>query len=419
MGFWWKPKRFVALAIEKSRAFLSASLVAFFTLFLGVAGAIFPVDAANAAVLSGTVQSAGYGPGSGGSYYDNSCAADYVITGFNTNYATNISVICSQVSSDGTINAGTATRLDTARPDYGTYALRCSANKVVIKINVYGYNGYSPWLNEMQIVCANASDTTTGLETWGSTGANGWSYTCPAGTLATHVISRLGGDVDALGLSCQAIANPSPGVSSFTNTTSTPTNLNSLDFSLSFTVSVSGVDSTDFTMTGTSGTNGTWTKTVVSGSGAGPYVIRVANSSAIAGTVGLSVSLAGISNASTGATGSASISSSSVTIDLTAPTITLTAPTSPNKNATLTFTVTSSEVLTGLATTDFSTVITTGTGCVIGTLGSVAGSGPYTYSLTVTGCSDPAQVYISLAALSSTDAAGNAAPATAVTTSAR
>ena len=49
MGFWWKPKRFVALAIEKSRAFSSATLVVALTLSMALFGAITPKENATAA----------------------------------------------------------------------------------------------------------------------------------------------------------------------------------------------------------------------------------------------------------------------------------------------------------------------------------------------------------------------------------
>lgn len=100
----------------------------------------------------------------------------------------------------------------------------------------------------------------------------------------------------------------------------------------------------------------------------------------------------------------------SLTIDTTAPTITIVSPSSPNNATTLTYTVNSTETLIGLANTDFTV---TGTSCVIGTLTGT--SSPY--SLTVTGCASATNVFVTLGANTSTDAAGNNAPTAAINTS--
>ena len=114
-----------------------------------------------------------------------------------------------------------------------------------------------------------------------------------------------------------------PGVSAFTATNATTTNNGfirgtSISYSVTFTSAVTGFGTEDISISGTSGTSGSWTKTLVSGSGAGPYVFTLANSSAIDGTVTATIDASGVvdSNSNVGA----GTSANTTTIDNTAPT---------------------------------------------------------------------------------------------------
>ncbi len=180
-----------------------------------------------------------------------------------------------------------------------------------------------------------------------------------------------------------------------------PTNATTLSYTVAFSEPVSGLAASDFARTGTA------TGCVVGApTGPGPYTVAVTGCSV--GTVILALAANSVTDTA-GNTGPAAIvTAATVTIERTAPTATLTAPASPTNAATLSYTLTFSEPITGLAASDF-TRTGTATGCVVG---APTGSGPYTVALT--GCSD-GTVILALAANSVTDIAGNAGPAAVVT----
>ena len=93
----------------------------------------------------------------------------------------------------------------------------------------------------------------------------------------------------------------------------------------------------------------------------------------------------------------------SIILETVGPTATLTAPASPASAPTLSYTLTTSEPITGLAAPDFGV---TGAGCVVGTPTGIAS--PYT--VPVTDCAE-GSVTLALLAGSITDLAGNAGPA--------
>jgi alpha-tubulin suppressor-like RCC1 family protein len=95
-------------------------------------------------------------------------------------------------------------------------------------------------------------------------------------------------------------------------------------------------------------------------------------------------------------------------LDTTQPTGTLAAPASPTSSATLSYTVTFSEPVTGLTASDF-TWTGTAAGCRVN---APAGAGA-SYTVTVTGCSD-GTIGLSLHASTVTDASGNPGPPSAV-----
>lgn len=103
-------------------------------------------------------------------------------------------------------------------------------------------------------------------------------------------------------------------------------------------------------------------------------------------------------------TGLASTSSAQFRIDTTPPTAALARPTTPTRATTLTYSLTFSESVTGLAAPDF-TRTGTATGCVVETpAGSRAA-----YTVAVTGCS-VGTVIVALKANSVADLAGNSGP---------
>ena len=183
----------------------------------------------------------------------------------------------------------------------------------------------------------------------------------------------------------------------------TPTSAATLSYALTFSESVTGLAASDFTRTGTATGCVVGTPT---GSGAS-YTVPVTSCSA--GTVILALKANSVADAASNAGPAAAVTAGTVTIDRTAPTATLTRPATPTSAATLSYALTFSESVTGLAASDF-TRTGTATGCVVGT---PTGSGA-SYTVPVTSCS-AGTVILALKANSVADAASNAGPAAAVT----
>ena len=179
-----------------------------------------------------------------------------------------------------------------------------------------------------------------------------------------------------------------------------------ITYRLAFQQSVTGLDASDFQITGTALG---WQVTSVTGEGAGPYDVTLGGPGGD-GTVVLAL----IANRLTGANGligpQFNETAATVTVDRTPPTATWGAtPASPTAAATVAFPLTFGESVTGIAAGDF-TNAGTATGCTF-TPSAASGS-----SITVTGsgCSDGTVTPV-LAAGAVADAVGNAGPTTAVT----
>ncbi|MBI3358313.1 MAG: autotransporter-associated beta strand repeat-containing protein [Nitrospirae bacterium] len=179
----------------------------------------------------------------------------------------------------------------------------------------------------------------------------------------------------------------SPTVLSIVKSSVDPTNAASVNFTVTFNDSVTGVDATDFVLT-TSGVSGasvgtvtgsgtTYTVPVNTGSGSGTIRLDITDNDTIV-SGGNPLGGTGVQNFTSGET---------FTIDKTAPTVLSVnrAGLDPTGTATVDFTATFSESVTGVDTTDFS-LTTTG---VAGTsITTVSGSGAI-YTVTVnTGSGD-------------------------------
>jgi DNA/RNA endonuclease G (NUC1) len=176
-----------------------------------------------------------------------------------------------------------------------------------------------------------------------------------------------------------------PTVSSINRVTASPTNAASVDFTVTFSESVTGVDTADFALT-TSGVTGasisnvagsgaTYTVTVNSGSGDGTIRLDVTdNDTIINGSLNpLGGAGSGNGNFTTG---------QSYTFDKTAPLVSsiVRANTNPTSASSVDFTVTFDSAVTGVDSGDFTLVATGVTGTSIT---NVAGSGT-TYTVTAT-----------------------------------
>ncbi|MBU6337863.1 MAG: C-type lectin domain-containing protein, partial [Acidobacteria bacterium] len=185
---------------------------------------------------------------------------------------------------------------------------------------------------------------------------------------------------------------------------SSPTNATSLTFPINFSKSVSGIASGDFSNAGTAtgcsfapsnSSTSTFVNVVVTGCSEGTVIPRVA-AGAVSDTAGNTAP-------------SSALDAGTVTIDRTAPTATWgTAPTTPTNASSITWALSFSESVTGIAAADF-----TNTGTASGCTFAPSASSGSSINLVVTGCGS-GTIIPRLAADSVSDGA-NTGPATAST----
>ncbi|MFL5896509.1 MAG: beta strand repeat-containing protein [Thermoleophilaceae bacterium] len=190
------------------------------------------------------------------------------------------------------------------------------------------------------------------------------------------------------GTQVYTIDKTAPTVSSINRSTTSPTNASSVQFAVTFSESVTGVDSADFATTGTvtgasvtgvTGSGTTYTVTADTGSGDGTVGLNLVDDDSIQDTATNKLGGTGTANGNfTGQT---------YTIDKTAPTVSSInrAAATPTNATSVSFTVTFSESVTGVGTADFALATTGVSGASIT---GVSGSGT-TYTVTAgTGSGD-------------------------------
>lgn len=192
-----------------------------------------------------------------------------------------------------------------------------------------------------------------------------------------------------------------PSVTAF-SALSSSSNQNTVQFNLTFSQSVVGLEIGDFAVSGASG--GCFVSSLT-GSGAS-YSALVSGCSD--GTVGLTLAAESVIGATTGPLASAS--TGLVTLDRKNPNFTITAPATPSNLPVLPFQVIADEAVTGLSASSFSA---SGAGCQLGTISSV---GPV-FTVNVTGCATGSSVNLTILANTATDLNGNAGPLAAVSSS--
>ncbi len=188
-----------------------------------------------------------------------------------------------------------------------------------------------------------------------------------------------------------------PAVSAFAPA-STSSNQSSVPFNLTLTQNVVGLETTDF---GFAGTAGGCFVSALTGSGSA-YTATISGCSD--GTVGLTLATDSITGATLGPIAQAA--STLVTLDRKNPGFTIVSPTSPSNQASIPFTVSSDEPVTGLSASSFSA---SGTGCSVG---SVSGAGQV-FTVNVVGCASGATAVLTLKANSANDLNLNAGPISA------
>ncbi|MBV9497189.1 MAG: DNA/RNA non-specific endonuclease, partial [Acidobacteria bacterium] len=195
-----------------------------------------------------------------------------------------------------------------------------------------------------------------------------------------------------------------PSVTSVVRANASPTNASSVNYTVTFSQSVTGVDSGDFTLTTTgvtgasitnvSGSGTTYTVTVSTGSGDGTIRLDVVANGTILGPTSVPL-------------GSGYTSGEVYAVDKTAPTVqsSVRASANPTAAASVTFTVTFNEAVTGVSTSNFTLTTTGVTGASVT---NVSGSGT-TYTVTVSTGSGDGTIRLDVGTGGAVvDAAGNA-----------
>ena len=229
------------------------------------------------------------------------------------------------------------------------------------------------------------------------------AYTVPASTLSegSHTLLATSTDLQGnVGTASTTFTVDRTAPTASWVPPSSPTNSASLTYTLNFSESITGLTSSDFSNTGTA------TGCVITPSASTGTSVTVSVTSCSAGTVILTLATGSVQDAAgNNGPGSSIADASSVVIDRTAPTATWTAtPSSPASAASLSYTLTFSEAVTGLTSADFSNA-GTATGCVFTTSASSGSS----MTVSVTSCS-AGTVVLRLAANAVSDAAGNTGP---------
>jgi beta-lactamase superfamily II metal-dependent hydrolase/fibronectin type 3 domain-containing protein/DNA/RNA endonuclease YhcR with UshA esterase domain len=205
-------------------------------------------------------------------------------------------------------------------------------------------------------------------------------------------------------------ATPAPTVTSIVRTGVTPTNASTLGFTVTFSEPVTGVDITDFALAVT----GSFSVApgIVSVSGTGPYTVTV-NSGTGTGTVGLNLVdddsiINGTSTPLGGpGAGNGNFTGEIYAVDTQQPTVTsaVRAGANPTNAASVNFTVTFSENVSGVDITDFSAVA--GGGVTGASVTGVSG-GPQIYTVAVNSGSGSGTVQLDVLADSTiVDSLGN------------
>jgi hypothetical protein len=207
------------------------------------------------------------------------------------------------------------------------------------------------------------------------------------------------------------IEHTAPSVSSINLAGSDPNNASSDAFTVTFSEAVTGVDATDFSAA-TTGTIADTGITVVPVSGS-VYTVTISGVTGD-GTLGLDLNAnsTGITDAAGNAATAAYTNGQTYTIEHTAPSVSsiVTAGSNPNNASSDEFTVTFSEAVTGVDSTDFTAAVTGSVADTSITVTPISGS---TYTVTVNGVTGDGTLGLDLNANSTgiTDAAGNTATA--------
>ncbi|MBI5297806.1 MAG: ExeM/NucH family extracellular endonuclease [Chloroflexi bacterium] len=214
-------------------------------------------------------------------------------------------------------------------------------------------------------------------------------------------------DHDPIIISLNLDSSGAPTITSIVRAGTNPTNAASVAYTVTFSEVVTGVDSADFSLDISNGVISGATIGTISGSGTS-YTVNV-NTGSGDGDLRLDVKLTAtiIDSGSNNVSNLPYTSGQAYTIDKTAPTVTsiVRAGANPTNAASVNFTVTFSEAVTGVSTGDFSLTAPDLTGESVTTVTPVNGS---TYTVAVNTGSGAGTLRLDIpAGASITDAAGN------------
>lgn len=224
-------------------------------------------------------------------------------------------------------------------------------------------------ISEAPVITSNQAGTTTSASTiFSFTGEVGATFECKVDSenysscTSPHTVSNLttgshifyvkqtdsSGNVSSAATLVWSVDAISPSIQDFSALTNTYTNSSSLEFEITFSESISGLSSGDFSVVG-------WSVAVSSGSGAGAYLITLTQTTATDGAVTLVINDGSVQDA-VGNTLNSSLASRTaeqIFLDTTAPnspTITLdTLTCSDLRNTSATATFSSLDALSGVA----------------------------------------------------------------------
>jgi Bacterial Ig-like domain (group 3) len=313
------------------------------------------------------------------------------------NFATSGLTVAIDVSYNGTNNGSQAISGPISVPASGT------SSGITLKAGSILTFGFPLTVSETGLNCSRDSTSESSPYTAG-----------PLGSAAVTITGTY---------SCVPTTPPDttpPTVSSIDRSGSSPTNASSVSWDVAFSEDVTGVDSGDFSLA-TSGVSGA---SITSVTGSGSSYIVTASTGTGDGTIGLNLvdndSIVDGANNKLGGTGTGNgdFTGQTYTIDKTPPTVTLDLQAASDtgtsdsdnitKASTLTYDVTFSESVTGVAADDFST---SGSGAGTCSVGTPSGSGA-SYTVTLSSCSEGAVTLI-FAANGATDLASNPGPTSA------
>ncbi len=240
---------------------------------------------------------------------------------------------------------------------------------------------------------------------WGAYGGGGGGGSYVTGS-ATSVNTNVGLNASTGYVTIQIVA---PVVSEMTPSVTSPTNVSSFSYSITFSEPVTGFDSSDISL---SGSSAGWSIVSLTGSGAGPYSLALSSTGPTTGSLTVTIATNSVSGGTSGMQGPPAAHTATMAIDVDPPAASVaSAPSSPASAVSLTFGLSFTESVSGISSVDFSNG-GTALGCVF-TPSVASGS---SVNVVVTQCQE-GTLQLVMASNSVSDAAGNTGPTTTVSSS--